>query len=111
LTIRDSKEALKFAQKAKELAPNSPAYSDTLGWILYRQGLYSSAVKEIERATGKGGDPVWDYHLAMACAKAGEGGRARILLQSALKRNPRLPEAKQARDVVEESAARSGRPH
>jgi tetratricopeptide (TPR) repeat protein len=107
----DSKEALKFAQKAKELAPNSPAYSDTLGWILYRQGLYSLAVKEIERATGKGGDPVWDYHLAMACAKAGEESRARAVLQAALKRNPRLPEAKLAHEVVGGATSKGGGSH
>jgi tetratricopeptide (TPR) repeat protein len=101
-------EALKFAQKAKELAPNSPVYSDTLGWILYRQGLYPSAVKEIERATAKGGNAVWEYHLAMAYAKAGEQSRARVVLQSALKRNPRLPEAKLAHEVVEGVSLKGG---
>ena len=101
-------EALKFAQKAKEIAPNSPEYSDTLGWILYRQGLYPSAVREIERATAKGGNAVWEYHLAMAYAKAGEDCRASAVLQSALKRNPRLPEAKLAHEVVEGVSLKSG---
>ena len=69
-------EALKYAQKAKELAPDSAEYSDTLGWILYRQRLYPMAVKELERAAAaQQGNPVWKYHLAMAYAKAGDAKR------------------------------------
>ena len=51
-------EALKYAQKAKELSPGDAAYSDTLGWILYRKGLYPMAVSELERATASSEDPV-----------------------------------------------------
>jgi tetratricopeptide (TPR) repeat protein len=94
-------EALKYAQKAKELSPGDRAYGDTLGWILYRKGLYPSAVSELERATAKGGDPVWTYHLAMAYAKAGDANRGRATLERALKLNPNLPEAKMAQEVVE----------
>jgi tetratricopeptide (TPR) repeat protein len=96
-------EALKYAQKAKELAPGDPAYSDTLGWILYRKGLYPSAVMELERAVSKpGGDPVWKYHLAMAYAKAGDVGRGRTTLRAALKQNPDLPEARAAQQILGE---------
>ena len=63
-------EALQYAQKAKELAPENAAYSDTLGWILYRKGLYTLAVAELERAAATAGNPKWKYHLAMAYAKA-----------------------------------------
>ena len=93
-------EAMQYAQKAKELAPNDPAYSDTLGWILYRKGLYPSAVTELERAVSKQGDPVWKYHLAMAYAKAGDVTRGRSTLRAALKQNPNLPEAKAAQEIL-----------
>jgi Tfp pilus assembly protein PilF len=94
-------EALKYAQKAKELGPGDASYSDTLGWILYRKGLYSMAVSELERAASQGGNAVWKYHLAMAYAKAGNINRGRATLQAALKQNPGLPEAKMAQEALD----------
>lgn len=93
-------EALKFAQKAVELAPDRPAYADTLGWILYRRGLYSSAVNYLEKANTKPQDAVWKYHLAMAYAKAGDLKRGRAMFDAALKLAPTAPEAELARNVV-----------
>jgi putative PEP-CTERM system TPR-repeat lipoprotein len=93
-------EALKYAQKAKELAPEDPEYSDTLGWILYRKGLYPLAISELEQAAATGKNAVWKYHLAMAYAKAGDAARSQAALKAALKMNPSLPEAKMAQDLV-----------
>ena len=95
-------EALKYAEKAQELAPQNPAYADTLGWILYRKGLYPLAVKSLERAGADDGNVVWKYHLAMAYAKTGNMERGRATLAAALKKNPNVPEAKMAREVVGE---------
>ena len=91
-------EALKYAQKARELSPGAAEYSDTLGWILYREGLYPLAVSELERAA-KGNNPTWKYHLAMAYAKAGDFERGKASLQAALKLNPNLPEARMAEEI------------
>jgi tetratricopeptide (TPR) repeat protein len=96
-------EALKYAEKATELAPDRLAVADTMGWILYRKGLYSSAVKHLERAAGDRRNVLWKYHLAMAYAKAGDLSRSRVVLKTALQTNPNLPEAKIARDVVDGS--------
>lgn len=93
-------EGLKYAQKAKELAPETAEYSDTLGWVLYRQGIYPLAVQELERATSKDGQPLWKYHLAMAYAKVGDFNRGRATLQAALKQNPNLAEAKAAQQML-----------
>jgi tetratricopeptide (TPR) repeat protein len=93
-------EALKYAEKAVELAPDRPAYCDTLGWVLYEKGLYAPAVQYLERANSNHGDVVWKYHLAMAYAKAGNITRGRTTLEAALKVNPNLPEAKIAQQVV-----------
>jgi tetratricopeptide (TPR) repeat protein len=93
-------EALKYAQKAVELAPERPAYCDTLGWVLYKKGLYASAIPYLERASAHPENVVWKYHLAMAYAKAGDSKRGHSTLEMALKLNPRPPEAKAAQEVV-----------
>jgi tetratricopeptide (TPR) repeat protein len=93
-------EALKYAERAAEMAPTDPDYADTLGWILYQKGMYPSAIKYLERAATKKGNVVWKYHLAMAYAKAGDAKRANATLQVALKDDPNTQEAKAAIEVV-----------
>ena len=48
-------EALKYAQQAKEIAPDSPAVDDTLGWTYFQKGMYALAVTHLESATAKEG--------------------------------------------------------
>lgn len=93
-------EALKYAEKAVELVPDHGPYCDTLGWILYRKGLYASAVKYLERANSEKPTAIWKYHLAMAYAKSGDWARARETLAEALRDNPRLPEAQVAQQLM-----------
>ena len=96
-------EALKYAEKAVQLAPERPAYCDTLGWILYRKGVYNAAVTYLERAGANNTDRdnvLWKYHLAMAYSKAGNTARGRATLDAALKLNPNLPEAKTAQQMI-----------
>jgi tetratricopeptide (TPR) repeat protein len=92
-------EAYRFAQKAKELAPSDPNISDTLGWVLYRQGLYAAALPQLEAATGSP-NPVTRYHLAMAYAKAGDRERAVKEFAQAQKIAPQMPEARQAEELL-----------
>ena len=96
---RQSDEAMKYAQKAKELAPDNPAVDDTLGWAYFQKGLYTLAVSQLEGATAKGGSAVPRYHLAMAYLKAGNPQRGRLTLEAALKMDPNLPEAQAARQI------------
>lgn len=94
-------EALAYAEKACELDPSQPDYADTLGWILYRKGLYPSAIRQIETAAAKRQtDALIRYHLAMAYAKSGDGQKGRATLEAAMKLNPKLPEAQMAANVV-----------
>lgn len=93
-------DALRYAQTAVELAPTHPAYSDTLGWILYRKGLYRAAIPYLERASSNPTNVVWKYHLAMAYAKAGDVVKGRSTMASALRSNANVPEAKMALEVV-----------
>jgi tetratricopeptide (TPR) repeat protein len=92
-------EALKYAQKAVELAPKRMDYVDTLGWILYHKGLYSASVPYLEQAGGAKGNVVWKYHLAMAYGRAGRSAEGRATLNDALKINPSVPEANTAKEL------------
>jgi tetratricopeptide (TPR) repeat protein len=96
---RQPDEALKYAQKAKELAPDNAAVDDTLGWTYFQKGLYSLAVTHLEGAANKEGTAVRKYHLAMAYLKAGDPKRGRQMLDAALEMDPNLPEAHTARQV------------
>ncbi len=109
--VNQPAEALKYAQKAKELAPETAEYSDTLGWVFYHQGLYPSAVRELERAAAKTNDVTLKYHLAMAYAKAGDWKRGHATLESALRENSNLPEAKSAQQVVNAAAPSGANAH
>jgi putative PEP-CTERM system TPR-repeat lipoprotein len=93
-------EALKYAQRAQELEPDNPEFADTLGWILFEKGLYQPAIVQLARAGARDGNVVWKYHLAMAYAKTGDVGRGREILKAALARNPDLPEAKAAKEML-----------
>jgi Tfp pilus assembly protein PilF len=94
-------EALPFAQQAKELAPDRPEFADTLGWILYRKGLYDSAVRQLESAAAqKEASVTIRYHLAMAYLKMGDRVRGKAALEAALKQNPNVPEAESAKEML-----------
>ncbi len=92
-------EALKYAQQVKEIAPDNKGVDDTIGWILYRKGLYRSAVKYLESAAEGPADPVIRYHLGMAYLKAGDK-RGEPTLRAALKSAPGLPEARMAEQLI-----------
>lgn len=94
-------EGLQLAQKAKELAPESPAVDDTLGWAYYHKGLYASAIQHLERAVAGGNSTALrQYHLAMAYWKAGERVKARAAIEQARRLDPRLPELKAAEPLL-----------
>jgi tetratricopeptide (TPR) repeat protein len=95
-------EALKYAERAVELAPDNGAIEDTLGWVLYKKGLYSNAVTHLQASVSKSKGPgaLQYYHLAMAYFKAGDHGKGKAALQSGLLKDPNLPEAKLAQQMA-----------
>lgn len=97
-------EALRFAQQAKELAPEDLSIDDTLGWVYYHKGLYSLAIRHLERAT-KQSTAARQYHLAMAYLRNGDFSKGQNALSVALRLNPNLPEADNARQVLKEMTA------
>jgi tetratricopeptide (TPR) repeat protein len=100
-------EALKYAQKAKELAPNNVTVDGTLGWAYFQKGMYGIALQHLKEAVGREGKNVIDgtairsYHLAMAYAKTGDEENASKTLSAALRLDPNLPEARLATQMLE----------
>jgi Tfp pilus assembly protein PilF len=92
-------EALRFAQLAKQLAPENATVDDTLGWTYYQKGMYKLAVSYLESATAREGTAKRKYHLAMAYLKAGDPQRGRQTLEAATRMDPTLPEAQNARQA------------
>ncbi|HBC88808.1 MAG TPA: hypothetical protein DCZ94_17840 [Lentisphaeria bacterium] len=73
-------EALKFAMEAVAEKPNSGEALDTLGWILYKQGNYSGAVEQLEKALAVLPDEaIIRKHLSEAYLKLGEEEKAKGL--------------------------------
>jgi tetratricopeptide (TPR) repeat protein len=78
-------KALQLAQTAKELVPDDPRISDTLGWILYKRGVYQRALALLKESAAKlPGNAQVQYHLGMAYQQAGEKDNARKALQIAV---------------------------
>ena len=77
-------KALQLAQKAKEVAPDEPLISDTLGWILYHRGVYQGALTLLKESASKlPENPEVQYHLGMASLKAGDKETAKKSLATA----------------------------
>ena len=95
-------EALKFAQVAREAAPEDPSVGDTLGWIYYKKGLIDTAYPLLSDAAGKlKKNASIRYHHGMALAKKGKGREASAELKAALSLDPKFPGSDEARKTVE----------
>ncbi|GMO14324.1 MAG: tetratricopeptide repeat protein [Treponemataceae bacterium] len=53
---KDISRALSLCKKAVELAPNSPACLDSLGWVYFKMGLFKEAKEFLRKARDKSGD-------------------------------------------------------
>lgn len=79
---RGSPEAVRLAERASALAPDSPDIADTLGWILVRTGQVQRGLEVLRKAAQAAGDrPDIQYHLAYALKAAGRPQEARAVLE------------------------------
>jgi tetratricopeptide (TPR) repeat protein len=90
LAKTDPDGALKYAERAGEIAPQTAAIEDTLGWVYYRKGLYSYALTHLKIAVEKDANPRRRFHLGMAYMKSGDPAMGRQIVASALKSDPGL---------------------
>ena len=83
-------KAAQLARKARELNPLDPSIADTLGWILFKQREYPSALSLlVETQEALSSDPEAQYHLGLAHYMMG----AETLAKSALVRALQSPKA------------------
>jgi len=76
-------------ERAVELKPNDGYIVDSLGWVLYREGEYQRAVKDLERAVElRPDDPVINDHLGDAYWRVGRLDEARFQWRRALTLKP-----------------------
>jgi tetratricopeptide (TPR) repeat protein len=98
----DVNEALKFAERAAELAPASAAVNDTLGWVYVQKGVFLKALSHLEPAAERLGDlPAVQYHLGVAYSGAGEKTKALAALSRALDGGGEAPWVPDARATLE----------
>jgi len=94
-------EALKFAQVAREAAPEDPSVGDTLGWIYHKKGLTETAFPLIAEAAGKmKNNASIRYHYGMVLAKKGRSKEAAAELKAALSLDPKFLGADEARKTL-----------
>jgi tetratricopeptide (TPR) repeat protein len=76
-------EAAKLIKKALKLDPESAAIIDSYGWVLYRQGEYDEALKQLQRAYEMLKDPEVVSHIVEVLSKLGRDDEARQTLADA----------------------------
>ncbi len=99
--LGDLDKGYQIAQKARDQAPTDPAVADTLGWIQYQKGQYSTALSLLRESAGKlYAVPDVQFHLGMTCYMMGDEGGAKTALQRALQLNGDFPETNECNQCL-----------
>jgi Flp pilus assembly protein TadD len=86
---RNLDRAREMIQRAAARRPNDGAITDSLGWVLFRQGNVAEATKMLERAVGlEPEDPTITEHLGDAYWATGRRIEAQYQWRRALTLNP-----------------------
>lgn len=93
LTVNTTRytEARSLITKALELEPADAAIQDSMGWVLFRQGLAAEARPYLEKAYEQQKEGEIAAHLGEVLWTLGEKDLARKLWQAALRDNPDHP--------------------
>src|SRR5215831_787900 len=105
-------EAVRLAQSAVQAGPGVSSFSDTLGWVYYKKGLYGAATEQLKKAVSieeqaarrSNGSPApaYYYHLGLALSANGDKAGARKQLETALRLGEKanFVEANEARKTL-----------
>lgn len=96
LAQRNLPQALQMATQAVTIAPDQPAFIDSLGWVEYQLGRHLDAAFHLEQAVRLAlpeESAEMYYHLGAAYARTGRREQARTALRRALELDPSYREA------------------
>jgi tetratricopeptide (TPR) repeat protein len=105
-------EAVRLAQGAVQTNPGVPSFTDTLGWVYYKKGLYGAATEQLRKAisidetaarrANASPTPTYYFHLGVALAANGDKAGARKEIETALRLSQKVtfPEANEARKAL-----------
>jgi Flp pilus assembly protein TadD len=100
----DLNVALQLAQTAQRGLPDSPEVINTVGFVYYKKGLYSSAIPALKKSAELApSNPMYHLHLGLAYAKSGDMALARKAMQQALDLKPdgsSTPEGRELTDLM-----------
>lgn len=97
----DLDDALTKAIKAKQLLPNMPEISDTLGWIYLKKGMSEDSIHIFQDLVAQvPKQSTYRYHLGLALAAKGDKPKAIKELQEALKDNPEPDEKQKIQEKI-----------
>jgi predicted Zn-dependent protease len=100
---KDGRRAESLARRAHAIAPQQPAFADTLGCALIENGKFAEAVKVLDGAVqGLPKDPSIRTRYALALARSGDAGAARRELQVALSGEGAFDERANAEKLLRE---------
>ena len=101
LANREPARALELAERAYKQASGDPSVTDTLGWLLLKNGQSKRALELIEKAfqAAPGASEV-QFHFAAALAQNGEKARARKELEKILSRPENFPTKQEAKALL-----------
>ena len=106
---RNLDEALNLARKAAEVGPEDgghPMSLDTLGWVYFKRGNYTAALKTLTLALQFIPDsPTIYYHLGMAYFGNWDTRNALKAFKIALELSPRFPEADKTKAMIRQIEA------
>lgn len=89
--------AAELARRAHEIQPDNGSITDTLGWILYRQGESRRALEVLREAKHQSpNDPEISFHLATVLAETGNASEASAILSELLSNNESFPSREKA---------------
>ncbi len=85
--------ALEYSRRALAAKPDDPAYLDTLGWVLFRQGKLEQALVPVTRAAEKADDEEIAFHLGVILEAMGKPVEAVTWWRKSAALNPAGPAA------------------
>jgi tetratricopeptide (TPR) repeat protein len=98
----DLDQALTMSQKARQQMPNSPAVSDTLGWIYVKKNLSDDALRIFKDLTTQNPDsPTFHYHYGVALLQKGDKPSAKKELEKALADKPSTNEEVKIKELLQ----------